>query len=147
MTATAHAIIGTIIAAKIGNPTLAIPIAIASHVAADAIPHWDTATNRKKKGFKNMFIDTFLDVALGFYLSYLLVILFFPKTNPSYVFMMIIASQFLDWITAPYYFFRVRAFKFAYIFQKTFDNKLDLPWGLVTQIILIAVLVVLAKIF
>ena len=58
MTATTHALIGTIIAAKIGNPALAIPIAIASHIAADAIPHWDTATNRKKKTFKkeNVFL-------------------------------------------------------------------------------------------
>lgn len=147
MTATSHALIGTIIAVKIGNPALAIPIAIASHIVADAIPHWDTATNRKKKGFKKMFIDTFFDVALGFYLSYLLVILFFPKTNPSYVFIMIIASQLLDWMTAPYYFFHIKAFKFAYTFQKSFDNKLNLPWGLVTQIILIVALVIMAKVF
>lgn len=145
MTATSHALIGTIIAAKIGNPALAIPIAIASHVVADAIPHWDTATNRSKKTFKKLFIDTLLDVALGFYLSYLLVILFFPKTDPGYVFIMIIASQLLDWLTAPYYFFKIKAFKFIYTFQKTFDNKLNLPWGLVTQIILIIGLVILAK--
>lgn len=147
MTATSHALIGTIIAAKIGNPALAIPIAIASHVVADAIPHWDTATNRKKKGFKKMLTDTVLDVLLGFYLSYLLLILFFPKTDPSYVFIMIITSQLLDWLTAPYYFFKIKAFKFIYTFQKSFDNKLNLPWGLVTQIVLIVALVTLAKIF
>lgn len=39
MTATAHAIIGTVIAAKVGNPVLAVPIALASHIIADAIPH------------------------------------------------------------------------------------------------------------
>lgn len=147
MTATSHAIIGTIIAAKIGNPALAIPIAVLSHIVADAIPHWDTATNRKKKGFKKMLIDTLLDVFLGFYLSYLLIILFFPKTDPSYVFMIIIASQLLDWLTAPWYFFRIKLFKFVYKFQKTFDNKLDLPWGLVTQIAFLALLLVLAKVF
>ncbi|MBF8249776.1 MAG: Uncharacterized protein HW400_377 [Candidatus Levybacteria bacterium] len=147
MTATAHALIGTIIAAKIGNPTLAIPIAIASHVVADAIPHWDTGTNRENKGFKKMFIDTFLDVALGFYLSYLLVILFFPKTDPGYVFIMIIASQLLDWLTAPYYFFHIKAFRWFYFFQKSFNNDLALPWGLVTQIVPLGLLLILAKIF
>ncbi len=147
MTATSHAIIGTIIAAKIGNPALAIPIAIASHIALDAIPHWDTATNRSKKTFKRMFIDSFLDVMIGFVLSYLLIILFFPKTNLGYAFLIIIASQSLDWATAPYYFFKIKLFKWFYSFQKLFDNDLDLPWGLVIQIILITVLVTLAKNF
>ena len=147
MTATTHALIGTIIAAKIGNPALAIPIAIASHIAADAIPHWDTATNRKKKTFKKLFIHSFIDVILGFVLSYLLIFLFFPKTNLLYVFLMIIASQFFDWATAPYYFFKIKAFKWTYSFQKLFDHDLDLPWGLITQIILILGLVFLAKAF
>lgn len=144
MTATSHAIIGTIIAVKIGNPALAIPIAIASHIVADTIPHWDTATNKSKKTFRKMFVDSFFDVAIGFILSYLLVFLFFPGTNLGYVFVIIIASQLLDWITALYYFFHIKAFKFAYSFQKLFNNDLDLPWGLITQIILIALLLVLA---
>jgi H+/Cl- antiporter ClcA len=147
MTATSHALIGTIIAAKIGNPALAIPIAIASHIALDTIPHWDTATNRRKKTFKKMFSDSFFDVAIGFVLSYLLIFLFFPATNLAYAFLIIIASQLLDWITSLYYFFHFKAFKWAYSFQKLFNNDLDLPWGLVTQIILILVFVALAKVF
>lgn len=149
MTATSHAIIGTIIAAKVGNPVLAIPIAIASHIALDAIPHWDTATNRKKKTFKKMFIHSAIDVILGFVLSYSLTTLLFPETNLFYAFIMVLASQFLDWATAPYYFFKIKikVFKWAYSFQKLFDHDLDLPWGLVTQIILVILLLVLAKFF
>lgn len=147
MTATGHAIIGTIIAVKIGNPALAIPIAIASHIAADAIPHWDTATNRRKKSFRQLFIHSFTDVILGFVLSYLLITFFFPKTNLSYALLMIFASQFLDWATAPYYFFKIKVFKWAYSFQKLFDHDLDLPWGLVIQVILILILIITAKIF
>jgi len=147
MTATSHAIIGTIIAAKIGNPALAIPIAIASHIAADAIPHWDTATNRRKKTFRKMFRDSFLDVAIGFFLSYLLIIWLFPTTNLAYAFLIIIASQLLDWITALYYFCHLKAFKWIYSFQKLFNNDLDLPWGLVTQIIPLVLLLILAKNF
>lgn len=147
MTATSHALIGTVIAAKIGNPALAIPIAIASHVVADAIPHWDTGTNRSKKTFRRMFTDTFFDVVIGFVLSYLLLFLFFPKTNLGYAFIIIIASQLFDWITSLYYFFHIKAFKFAYSFQKKFNNDLDLPWGAVIQIILIVALVFLTKVF
>ena len=54
MTATGHAIIGTVIAVKIGNPALAVPLAIASHIAADAFPHWDEGTNSKKKVRKDL---------------------------------------------------------------------------------------------
>lgn len=147
MTATSHALIGAIIAAKIGNPALAIPIAIASHIIADAIPHWDTATSRSKKTFKKMFIHSFFDVAIGFALSYLLISLFFPTTNLAYAFLIIIASQFLDWATALYYFFHFKAFKWVYSFQKLFNNDLDLPWGLITQIVLVVALIVAAKVF
>ncbi len=147
MTATGHALIGTVIAAKIGNPALSIPIALTSHVIADIIPHWDTATNRKKKTFKKLFIHSFIDVILGFILSYLLIVSFFPKTNLPYAFFMIIVSQFFDWTTAPYYFFKIKAFKWAYSLQKLFDNNLDLPWGLATQIVFVALLVILAKKF
>jgi hypothetical protein len=147
MTATSHAIIGTIIAAKIGNPALAIPIAIASHIVADAIPHWDTATNKSKKTFRRMFTDSFIDVVLGFVLSYLLIIFLFPATNLAYAVLIIFASQLLDWATALYYFFHIQALKFVYSFQKLFNHDLDLPWGLVTQIIPVLTLVVLAKLF
>lgn len=145
MTATSHALIGTIIAAKIGNPALAIPIALASHVIADTVPHWDTATNKEGKSFKRLFVDSSIDVALGFILSYILIILFFPKTNLGYAFLMIIVSQFFDWATAPYYFFKIKAFKWVYSFQKLFDNELCLPWGLITQIVPLALLLILAK--
>jgi len=147
MTATGHAIIGTVIAAKIGNPTLAIPIALTSHIVGDLIPHWDTATNRTKKTFKKLFTHTFIDVILGFILSYLIIILFFPKTNFFYTFFIIIVSQFFDWATAPYYFFKIKVFKWAYSLQKNFDNNLNLPWGLVTQIVFVALILALTIIF
>ncbi len=147
MTATGHAIIGTVIAAKIANPLLAVPIALISHVIADAIPHWDTGTNRDKKEYKKLFTDTVLDVVLGFVLSYLLVVLLFPKTSLTYAFALIIISQSLDWLTAPYYFFNIKEFEWVYKFQKLFDNQLRLPWGLVTQIAVLLLVVILAKVF
>jgi len=118
MTATGHAIVGTIIAAKIGNPILAVPIALASHIVADTIPHWDTATNRKNKTFKELFIHSFADVILGFTLSYLLIFWIFPETNLLYAFFMIIVSQFFDWATAPYYFFKVKTLNGPILFKK-----------------------------
>lgn len=149
MTATGHAVIGTIIAVKIGNPALAIPLALVSHLAADLFPHWDTATNMDKKGKKRVIIDTIFDIALGFIISYAIVFLWFPKTDLTYVFIMILASQFFDWLMAPYYLFGINLpfSKWAHEFQKNnFDNKLDKPWGIILPALAVAFLVLLAKI-
>ena len=146
MTATAHAVIGTIIAAKIGNPALAIPIALASHIALDAIPHWDPATNRKEKKKQRLFIDSMVDVTLSFVVSYFLALFLFPTVNLSYVLLIVIFSQLFDWLTSPYYFFGINLppFNWAYKFQKIFDNKLDKPWGIITQVSVIALVLFLA---
>lgn len=146
MTATGHAIIGTLIAAKIPNPYIAIPLAVASHIAADMIPHWDTATNAKTKGKHRVIIETLYDIALGFFLSWLLILYFFPTTSPLYVIFMILVSQSLDWLTAPYYFWHMQfpIFRLAYKFQKKFDNTLDAPWGIIIQVAILVLLVTLA---
>ena len=148
MTATAHAIIGTVIAAKIGSPQLAIPIALASHVAMDMIPHWDTAVNGNGggKSEKRVFSDTVIDVVLGFILSYALIVFVFPKTNLSYAFLMIITAQLPDWFMAPYYFFKISVFKWAYDFGKITNREIDKPWGIITQTVTVTAVIVLGKI-
>jgi len=149
MTATGHAVIGTVIAAKIGNPALAIPIAIVSHIIADTIPHWDPATNRKAKGIERVKKEAIADVILGFILGYLLIQFVFPQTNIFYAFTIIIAAQLLDWATAPYYFLKIKfaPFIWSYRFQKSIEHKLDAPWGIINQVAVLALLVILAKLF
>ena len=149
MTATAHAVLGTVIAAKVGNPALAIPLAIASHIAADIFPHWDTATNIRKKGRKRAIIDSFFDLIFGFLLAYAIVFFLFPQTNLLYVLFLILVSQSLDWLMLPYYFFRIKfpLFMWAYKFQKSFNHSLDKPWGIINQIAVIVLIVILAKLF
>lgn len=147
MTATGHALIGTVIAAKVGNPVLAIPIAVASHFLADALPHWDTGTNKLKKSKRLFFFESILDVLLGFVLSWLLITWVFPSTNLSYAFLIIIMAQLPDWLTAPYLFFNMKVFPFAniYHFQKKFDTRLGLPWGFVNQVAAILALIVFSR--
>ncbi len=148
MTATGHAIIGTIIAAKIGNPALAVPIAIVSHIAADAFPHWDTATNIAKKGNRRVIVESFFDLILGFALSYLMIVFLFPKTNLSYALFIILVSQGLDWLMVPYRLFNINfpLFRWTYKFQKLFDNSLDAPWGIIIQVAVLVLVVGIAKI-
>ena len=52
MLETPHVAIGAAIAVKIGNPYLALPLALASHFVLDRIPHWNPHfyTEMKKLG-------------------------------------------------------------------------------------------------
>ncbi len=147
MTATGHAIIGTVIAAKLSNPALAVPIAVASHIAGDLFPHWDEGTNGKTKGKTRLIAEAALDVIISFSVSYLLIIMLFPQTSILYAFIIIIFAQSLDWLSAPWYFFGIKPFKIFYKFQKMFDNRMPAPWGIINQIAILALLVLLAKIF
>lgn len=150
MTATSHAIIGTVIAAKVGNPTLAIPLAFASHFVADMVPHWDAGFNWRKKSENRFFAESVADVIVGFIVSYLLLISLFPSTNLLYAFLLIIASQLPDWIMAPYLFFKSRfpLFRYAYTIQHSLNNQTAaIPWGIINQVVILVLLIILAKIF
>lgn len=149
MTATGHAVIGTVIAATMPNPWIAAPVAILSHLAADTFPHWDLGTNQKTKTKRKIFIETIFDVLFGFFLSYLLIIFVFPKTDLMYAFIMIILAQGFDWAWAPQYFFKIKnpISAFSLYLGRIFDNRLDKPWGIINQIAILVVLVVIAKVY
>jgi len=42
-----HAVVGAAIAAKVGNPALSLPLALASHFVLDLVPHWNPHLNRE----------------------------------------------------------------------------------------------------
>lgn len=146
MTATGHALIGTIIAAKIGNPLVALPIAFASHVIADLVPHWDAGTHGRSKTKKQLQNEAAADVAVGFIASYLLIYFIFPTTDILYALILILTAQGIDWLTAPYYMFgyKTQPFSFFYELSKRTNSKLDKPWGIITQIVSITLLIILA---
>ena len=128
---------------------LAVPIAIASHFLADALPHWDTGYHRRTKSKRKFLIESAADVALGFVLSYATIKLFFPSTNLVYAFFMIIMAQLPDWITAPYLFFDMQFAPFTWIYnvQKKFDTTKGLPWGFVNQVVAVSALILVGKFF
>lgn len=140
MTATAHALIGAAIAAKIVNPWLAIPLAIVSHIALDLVPHWDAGTNKRKKTLEKFRMEAVVDVLLGFLLSY---VIFWNRVDPVYMFIIIIASQLPDWLQVPTSMFNIKVPPFTWVYQlghKT-QTRMQLPWGLVTQIVIVGIIV------
>lgn len=143
MTATAHALIGASIATTISSPIIGIPIAIISHFAADLVPHWDAGTNRRKKTISRLRIESAVDVLLGFFLVYLL---FASRTDPVYLFAMVIAAQFPDWLEAPASKFGIEVppFTWARWLGHKLQSRMQLPWGLVTQIVIVGIIVYFA---
>lgn len=147
MTATGHAVIGTVIAASISNPILAIPLAIGSHILADMTPHWDVGVNRDKKSKDRFIMEGAVDAIASFVATFLLVWLFFPSTNLLYAYVVAIAAQLFDWLGSPYLFFGIKnppIFYRIYKFQKGFDRGEDGLRGKIIQIAIVAILVVFA---
>lgn len=143
MTATAHALIGASIAAKVANPLVGIPLAIISHFIADLIPHWDAGTNHKQKSALRLKVEAALDVILGFALAFLI---FRSLVNPQYLFAMIIAAQLPDWIEAPATMFKINVPPFSWLawLGHKLQSRMQLPWGLVTQVVVVGVLIYIA---
>ena len=59
---------------------------------------------------------------------------------------MVIASQLPDWITAPAYMFKFKVppFSWMYTISHNTQTRMQLPWGLVTQVVSVGVLIVVA---
>lgn len=147
MTATGHAVIGVVIAATIPNPVVAIPLAVGSHILADLFPHWDAGTNRHEKSKDRFVMEATADVVLSFAITFFLIVYLFPQTNLLYAYIVVLAAQFFDWASAPYLFLKIKnppIFKWFYDFQKSFDSRLDKPWGIIGQVTFLIILVGIA---
>lgn len=74
MTATNHALAGTIIGLSITQPAVALPLALVSHFALDAVPHFgvqfDKSPRRRKIFHVSLLIDAIL---LSAVIGYLLI--------------------------------------------------------------------------
>lgn len=153
MTATGHALVAALIAAKFNNPYIALPISFVSHFACDILPHWDSGTHHREKTKKRLFYESVADVLIGFVAAFLLYNFVTDTGNYILLFFAIIAAQLPDWITAPYFILNIRHplvnwSKSMYKLQHKLNSRLDKPWGIVTQVLTVILLYIfLFKIF
>lgn len=145
MTATSHALIGASLASIITNPVIGIPVAIASHFAADLVPHWDAGTNHRNKTKLRLRTEAALDVLLGFALV-MIIFRTLAFNHPVYIFSMIISAQLPDWLEAPSWMFNFKVPPFSWMdyLGHKLQSRMQLPWGLVTQILVVGSLVLAA---
>lgn len=140
MTATAHALVGGAIAASVKDPALGVTLSAISHPFLDMIPHWDFGWGWKKKNKITLFVQASFDLGLGFILAYFI---FGQNINFWYFLTCIFASEVWDILEAPYWFFNWRFPPFSTIYnvQSKMQGKLKLPWGILTQVASVVIIV------
>lgn len=140
MTATAHALVGGAIAAAIPDPSIGLPLAAISHPLMDLIPHWDVGFNWRKTPKLKLFRDSVLDLTLGVILAYLL---FGQQVNLLYFIGAVFFSEVWDLLEAPYWFLKwdFPPFSWIYEFGHMIQNKATPPFGIITQIITVGVII------
>lgn len=81
MLSIAHGPTGALIASKIPNPLVSIPLILASHYLEDRVPHWDVGQGltKNKKTKKAAFLE---ELFFDFPLSFLIVFLLFQLGRP-----------------------------------------------------------------
>jgi hypothetical protein len=139
-----HAVIGATIATKVGNPFLALPLALLAHFLLDILPHWNPhiftemqATGKvSKKSVTIIIVDALLAFIIGLYMAFQ----FWPDTNRV---ILVLLGAFMgvvpDLIEAPYFFFHSKNELLLKLikFQGKFQWKTSPFVGILTQIIVL----------
>jgi len=146
-----HTTIGAMIATKIPNPLISIPLAFLSHLPLDLTPHWNpslyTETKKygkpTKKSTQLVIIDTLLSLGVGFFLASRVM----PNINHAItIILTCFAAVILDVIEGFYFFLGIRT-KFLenlINFQRRYQRRVSVIPGLLIQglVITLALLVI-----
>ncbi|MFZ2024924.1 MAG: hypothetical protein WAV51_01400 [Microgenomates group bacterium] len=147
MMATAHTLVAGAIAAKIGNPALALTLAFSSHFILDSIPHWDFGTNWRKRTKTATGLFAIADTLFGLGLAWTL---YANAVPPLLLAATLLLSILPDWLEAPWYIFfadpnhkgpKTNATYLeklcygVYTLTNKAHTKATFPWGLISQII------------
>lgn len=153
MTATGHALIATLIIAKIPNPYISLPLVFASHFVLDMVPHWDVGTHHRKKTRQRLISECVADVLVSIVSSFLLYHWILGQSNYVLLYSGVFIAQLPDWVMAPYAILGWRGSqvgwsKWMYKLQSKMNVRLDKPWGVVTQVVsVVGLYILLFKIF
>ena len=142
MLETPHVAVGAAIAMKVGNPYLALPLALASHFILDRIPHWNPHfyTEMKKYGKPSKksttlaVVDSIAALGLG------LAVAGSALPNVSQAIIVVICcflAVLPDQIKSPFFFFkktRKGLFKKYVLFERSLQVDTTFWPGILTQI-------------
>ncbi|MBU1326744.1 hypothetical protein KKB64_01590 [Patescibacteria group bacterium] len=150
MTTTAHTLVAGLIATEVANPAHAALLGFVSHFVLDSIPHWDFGTNWRRRPKWNTGMLAISETIFGVLFSYSI---FYQQAPTVTLVVTMLASILPDWFEAPWYIFFAHAKKNApgvhasfqerfffrlYKTQNIFHTKTTFPFGIITQIAVVA---------
>lgn len=148
MLSIAHGATGALIASKIPNPYISIPLIILSHFIEDRVPHWDVGQGltKKSKSKKDAFLQ---ELFFDFPLSILFVYFVFQAGRPfnTAAWMGWFFGLLPDFIEFPYLFLNMKFTplkQFAALHTWVHRSTPSKLWGLLPQL-LVLFLVILLK--
>ncbi len=146
MTLTAHALVAGAIASASPNPYIGVTLSAASHPFLDLIPHWDEGWGWRNKTKLRLFLEVGFDFLVGCILTYLLFIrnpFFATNLDIRYLAACVLASISWDLLEAPYLLlgWKVPPFTTVYKIQHHMQGKARLPWGIITQVATVALVI------
>jgi len=143
-----HGATGALIASKIPNPVISIPLILLSHYAEDRVPHWDVGQGLSdwKKSRKSAF---FHELFFDFPLSILFIYIFFQIGHPFdwRVWLGWFVALLPDFLEFPYLFLDIKFTplkQLAALHKRSHHSTSNKFWGLLPQILVI-LLVILFK--
>jgi hypothetical protein len=106
---TPHVIVAAAIAYKVGNPALALPLALGSHFVLEKVPHWNPHLNQEKQKYGHLTLQTkkiiFVDSFIALFIGALVAIAVLPNTmHFLYIILACLLSVLPDVLEAPYFF-------------------------------------------
>jgi len=148
----AHALTGGVIAYKIDDPLVALPLALASHFVIDMLPHWNPHLAKEKKTLGVISLKTTLlitlDCLIGLGLGLFVVFKALPNVTKS---VLVLAGCFLailpDLVEAPFFFLnqKNKVIKKFIKFHGGFQFNLSFWPGILFQAFYIAFLLYLVR--
>lgn len=155
MMATAHALVGCAIAAKVTDPVASSVLIVSSHWIMDLIPHWDFGTDWEKRSKAATGMLAVGDTVFAFILSFLV---FSSVLSPLWIFLAVSLANLPDWAEAPWFMFfgkqgekavsegsLLRKMSFwTYKYQELYGHSVGtFPHGLLTQVFTVGFLLLL----
>ena len=147
MLSIAHAPTGALIATKIPNPLISVPLIVLAHLLEDRIPHWDVGTGMGKKKEKSaaFYQELFFDFPGSILLVY-----FLFQSGQAQINWLAWLGWFVgllpDFLDFPVVFLKIRFPLLDYLnrIHKHFHRSTsNVVWGLLPQIIVIALVYLL----
>jgi hypothetical protein len=147
MLSIAHGTTGALIASKIPNPLISIPLVLLSHYVEDRVPHWDVGQGLTswKKSRKSAFLQ---ELFFDFPLSIILVFFIFQFGHPFdwRPWLGWFVGLLPDFLEFPYLFLDLKFFpikQLAALHTWVHRSEHNKFWGLLPQFLVILLVVLL----